>query len=85
MRELRRALVGTVVSDKMQKTIVVQVERVSRHPLYGKVMKSHKKYKAHDEKNDARMGDVVQIRECRPISKDKTFYVETILERAVVI
>ena len=85
MRELRRASVGTVVSDKMQKTIVVQVERVSRHPLYGKVMKSHKKYKAHDETNDARMGDVVQIRECRPISKDKTFYVETILERAVVI
>ena len=85
MRELRRALVGTVVSDKMEKTIVVQVERVSRHPLYGKMMKSHKKYKAHDETNDARIGDVVQIRECRPISKDKTFYVETILERAVVI
>jgi len=85
MRELRRALVGTVVSDKMEKTIVVQVERVSRHPLYGKVMKSHKKYKAHDETNEARIGDVVQIRECRPISKDKTFYVETILERAVVI
>jgi len=85
MREQRRALVGTVVSDKMQKTVVVQVERVSRHPLYGKVMKSHKKYKAHDETNDARIGDVVQIRECRPISKDKTFFVETILERAVVI
>ncbi|MBI3959886.1 MAG: 30S ribosomal protein S17 [Chloroflexi bacterium] len=85
MREQRRALVGTVVSDKMEKTIVVQVERVSSHPLYGKVMKSHKKYKAHDETNDARIGDVVQIRECRPISKDKTFYVETILERAVVI
>lgn len=85
MREQRRALVGTVVSDKMEKTIVVQVERVSRHPLYGKVMKSHKKYKAHDETNEARIGDVVQIRECRPISKDKTFYVETILERAVII
>ncbi|HRJ40233.1 MAG: 30S ribosomal protein S17 [Caldilineaceae bacterium] len=85
MREQRRALVGTVVSDKMEKTIVVQVERVARHPLYGKVIKSHKKYKAHDETNDAKMGDVVQIRECRPISKDKTFYVETILERAVVI
>jgi len=69
----------------MEKTIVVQVERVARHPLYGKVIKSHKKYKAHDETNDAKMGDVVQIRECRPISKDKTFYVETILERAVVI
>lgn len=85
MREQRRALVGTVVSDKMEKTVVVQVERVSRHPLYGKVMRSHKKYKAHDETNEAHAGDVVQIRECRPISKDKTFYVETILERAVVI
>ena len=85
MREQRRALVGTVVSDKMDKTVVVQVERVSRHPLYGKVMRSHKKYKAHDETNEAHAGDVVQIRECRPISKDKTFYVETILERAVVI
>lgn len=85
MREQRRALVGTVVSDKMEKTVVVQVERVARHPLYGKVIRSHKKYKAHDETNDAKMGDVVQIRECRPISKDKTFYVETILERAVVI
>lgn len=85
MREQRRALVGTVVSDKMEKTVVVQVERVSRHPLYGKVIKSHKKYKAHDEENQARMGDTVQIRECRPISKDKTFYVETILQRAVVI
>lgn len=85
MREQRLALVGTVVSDKMEKTVVVQVERVSRHPLYGKVIKSHKKYKAHDETNDAKVGDVVQIRECRPISKDKKFYVETILERAVVI
>ncbi|MBX3054586.1 MAG: 30S ribosomal protein S17 [Caldilineaceae bacterium] len=85
MREQRRALVGTVVSDKMEKTIVVQVERVSRHPLYGKVMRSHKKYKVHDETNDARAGDTVQIRECRPISKDKTFYMETILERAVII
>ena len=85
MREQRLALVGTVVSDKMDKTVVVQVERVSRHPLYGKVIKSHKKYKAHDENNEAGMGDMVQIRECRPISKDKKFYVETILQRAVVI
>ncbi len=85
MREQRRALVGTVVSNKMEKTVVVQVERTSRHPLYGKVMRSHKKYKAHDEANEAQMGDVVQIRECRPISKDKTFFVETILERAVIV
>ena len=85
MREQRRALVGTVVSNKMEKTVVVQVERVSRHPLYGKVMRSHKKYKAHDETNEAQMGDVVQIRECRPISKDKQFYLETILERAEIV
>ena len=81
MREQRRALVGVVTSDKMEKTVVVQVERVARHPLYGKVVKTHKKYKAHDENNEARIGDTVQIRECRPISKDKKFFVEEI-ERA---
>lgn len=85
MREQRRALVGVVTSDKMEKTIVVQVERVARHPLYGKVVKSHKKYKAHDENNEARMGDMVQIRECRPISKDKKFFVEEILKRAEIV
>jgi small subunit ribosomal protein S17 len=84
MREQRRALIGKVVSDKMDKTVVVSVERVSRHPLYGKVVKSHKKYKAHDEENSATFGDVVQIRECRPISKDKRFFVEQILERAEI-
>lgn len=85
MREQRRALVGVVTSDKMEKTIVVQVERVARHPLYGKVVKTHKKYKAHDENNEARMGDMVQIRECRPISKDKKFFVEEILKRAEIV
>ncbi len=85
MREQRSALVGTVVSDKMEKTIVVQVERVSRHPLYGKVVKTHKKYKVHDEENTAQIGDRVQIRECRPISKEKKFFLEQILERAEVI
>lgn len=85
MREQRRALVGVVTSDKMEKTVVVEVERVSRHPLYGKVVKTHKKYKAHDENNEARQGDTVQIRECRPISKDKKFFVEQILERAVIV
>ncbi len=82
MRERRRKLVGVVTSDKMDKTVVVTVERVTRHPLYGKVIKKHKKYKAHDENNEARVGDIVQIRECRPISKDKTFFVEAILQRA---
>lgn len=85
MRERRRALVGTVTSDKMEKTVVVEVERVTRHPLYGKVIKTHQKYKAHDENNTAKQGDVVRIRECRPISKDKTFFVEEILQKAVQV
>ena len=85
MREQRRALVGVVTSDKMDKTVVVEVERVTRHPLYGKVVKTHKKYKAHDENNEVRIGDTVQIRECRPISKDKKFFVEKILQRAVIV
>ena len=85
MRERRRALVGTVTSDKMEKTVVVTVERTTRHPLYGKVVKVSKKYKAHDENGAAKMGDKVRIRECRPISKDKKFFVEEILQRAVIV
>jgi small subunit ribosomal protein S17 len=85
MREQRRALVGTVTSDKMDKTVVVTIERVTRHPLYGKVVRRNKKYKAHDEENTCQVGDVVRIRECRPISKDKKFFVEEILQRAVVV
>lgn len=85
MRERRKAFVGTVTSDKMDKTVVVSVTRVSRHPLYGKVIKTSKKFKAHDEKNDAKTGDRVRIRECRPISKDKSFFVEEILERADLV
>ncbi|MCB0130343.1 MAG: 30S ribosomal protein S17 [Caldilineaceae bacterium] len=85
MRERRRALVGVVTSDKMDKTVVIIVERVARHPLYGKVIKRNKKYKAHDENNEAKIGDTVRIRECRPISKDKTFFVEEVLERATIV
>jgi small subunit ribosomal protein S17 len=85
MREQRRALVGTVTSNKMDKTVVVTIERVTRHPLYGKVVRRNKKYKAHDEGNTCQMGDVVRIRECRPISKDKKFFVEEILQRAVIV
>jgi small subunit ribosomal protein S17 len=85
MREQRKMLVGTVVSDKMDKTVVVSVERVTRHPLYGKTVKSNKKYKAHNENNEAKMGDTVRICECRPISKDKTFFVQEILQRGVVV
>ena len=85
MREQRRVVTGTVTSDKMEKTVVVRVERSFRHPLYGKVVKVNKKYKAHNENNDAKLGDVVRIRECRPISKDKKFFVEEILQRAVIV
>jgi small subunit ribosomal protein S17 len=77
----RRRLEGVVVSDKMQKTVVVQVTRTFRHPLYKKVVKKHKKFKAHDELG-AKVGDVVRIVESRPISKTKHWVVETILKRA---
>ncbi len=85
MRSQRKTLVGTVTSDKMDKTVVVTVNRITRHPLYGKVVRTSKKYKAHDENNEAKMGDVVRICECRPISKDKSFFVEEILERSVLV
>jgi len=85
MRERRKALVGTVVSDKMEKTVVVSVTRSTRHPLYGKVVNVNKKYKVHNEENAAKMGDVVRIRECRPISKEKKFFVEEILEHATTV
>ena len=85
MRERRRSLVGIVTSDKMEKTVVVTVVRVTRHPLYGKIIKKSKSYKAHDENDQAKEGDQVRIRECRPISKDKTFFVEEILQRANVV
>lgn len=72
---MAKILKGKVVSTKMQKTIVVEVERVFRHPLYKKVVRRHKKYKAHNEKFDLKIGDVVKIKETRPISKDKHFAV----------
>lgn len=71
----RRQLKGTVVSDKMTKTITVLVNRFEKHPKYGKYMKISKKYKAHDENNTFKTGDTVTIEECRPISKDKSFKV----------
>lgn len=78
----RRQLVGTVVSDKMDKTIVVTVERRYRHPLYEKVVRSEKRYMAHDEENACHVGDKVQIVETRPYSRRKRWAVEAILERA---
>ena len=67
----RRVLQGVVVSDKMDKTVTVQVERRFKHPLYKKYIRKSKKYAAHDESNDSKIGSVVKIRECRPLSKRK--------------
>lgn len=85
MREQRKFLIGRVTSDKMDKTVVVTVQRATQHPLYGKVIKLNKKYKAHDENNEGREGDVVRIRECRPMSKDKRFFLEEIIERPELV
>ncbi|NUQ37240.1 MAG: 30S ribosomal protein S17 [Caldilineales bacterium] len=74
-QEQRKVLTGTVVSTAMDKTVVVRVERTTRHPLYGKVMRTHKKYAAHDEHNQYEVGDVVRIRESRPLSKTKQWVV----------
>ena len=71
----KRILQGTVVSNKMDKTVVVRVERRVMHPIYKKFIRRSKKYSAHDEANRCQIGDVVQIRECRPISKTKTWEV----------
>lgn len=76
-----RVLVGVVVSDKMDKTVVVQVTQKVKHRLYRKYVKRQVKYKAHDEKNDYRTGDRVQIAGCRPLSKEKRWRVQTLLER----
>lgn len=82
MKGQRRELVGKVLSAKMEKTAVVEVERQARHPLYEKVMRLRKKYKAHDEENSCRTGDLVRIVESRPLSREKRWRVEEILERS---
>jgi small subunit ribosomal protein S17 len=82
MRERRRRLVGRVVSNKMDKTVVVKVERLQRHRLYRKVLRKSKKFKAHDAHNSCQVGDTVRILESRPLSKEKRWVVEEIVERA---
>ncbi len=82
MREQRKRLTGVVTSDKMDKTVVVAVTTTKRHPVYGKVMRLVKKYKAHDEANECRKGDRVLIIESKPISRHKRWSVVSILERA---
>lgn len=78
-----RVLTGKVVSDKMDKTIVVAIERKVRHPLYGKVIRRVSKMHAHDENNSAKIGDVVAISESRPISKTKTWALDKIIDSTV--
>ena len=78
----RKSMIGTVTSDKMDKTITVSVETVKQHPLYKKTIKTSKKYKAHDEGNEANTGDVVKIMETRPLSKDKRWILTEIVQKA---
>lgn len=84
-RNARKELVGKVVSDKMDKTIVVLVETYKKHGLYGKRVKYSKKFKAHDENNQAKLGDTVRIMETRPLSKDKRWRLVEIVEEAIII
>jgi len=78
----KKEFIGTVKSDKMEKTIVVSIETLTLHPLYKKYVKRAKKVKAHDEKNEAKIGDRVRVIECRPISKEKCWKLVEIIERA---
>ena len=81
-RNLRKERVGVVVSNKMDKSIVVMVERKVKHPMYGKFVKKSSKFMAHDEKNECNIGDVVRIMETRPLSKNKCWRLVELVERA---
>ncbi len=78
----KKVFTGVVVSDKMDKTVVVKITTKKLHPLYKKYVTSSVKYKAHDEQNDAHIGDTVSIKECRPVSKDKCWTLTKVIERA---
>ncbi|HEY8344571.1 MAG TPA: 30S ribosomal protein S17 [Bacillota bacterium] len=81
-RPRRKTRVGMVVSDKMDKTVVVAVQRLVKHPLIGKTLRRTTKYKAHDEQNECRIGDKVRIMETRPLSKEKRWRIVSIIEKA---
>ena len=83
-RNLRKVMIGKVVSDKMDKTVVVAVETSVRHKVYNKIVKRTYKLKAHDEANECKIGDTVKVMETRPLSKDKRWRVVEIMEKAVV-
>ncbi|NIS74848.1 MAG: 30S ribosomal protein S17 [Deltaproteobacteria bacterium] len=80
-RGLRKSRIGVVVSDKMDKTVVVQVTRIVMHPLYKKYIRKRSKHKAHDERGEYKIGDTVEIRESRPVSKEKRWQVIKLIER----
>lgn len=84
-RNSRKVIQGRVVSDKMDKTIVVIVETYKDHPVYGKRVRYSKKFKAHDEKNEAKIGDIVKIMETRPLSATKRFRLIEVVQKAVII
>lgn len=84
-RNQRKVYQGRVISDKMDKTIVVQIDTQKRHPVYGKRMKYSKKYKAHDENNTAKVGDIVKIMETRPLSATKHFRLIEIVVESVIV
>ena len=81
-RGIQKTMIGTVVSDRMDKTRVVLVQRLVKHPLYQKYIRKRKRYKVHDEKNDCHPGDRVLIMETRPLSREKCWRVKAVLERA---
>ena len=83
-RNLRKVMIGTVTSNKMDKTIVVSVETSVKHPIYGKIVKRTYKLKAHDEENQCQIGDKVKVMETRPLSKDKRWRLVEVVEKAVV-
>jgi small subunit ribosomal protein S17 len=80
--KLARALTGRVVSDKMNKTITVIIERLVRHPIYGKYVRRSTKFHVHDENNECRQGDLVMIEQCRPLAKTKSWKLVKVLDRA---
>ncbi len=82
VKKQNKQLTGSVVSDKMDKTVVVKIEKMEQHPLYKKFVKKSKKVKAHDENNECGIGDVVTIEEARPLSKDKRYRLVSIVEKA---
>lgn len=80
--KVKRSVVGRVISDKMDKTLTVQIDRMVKHPVYGKYIRRKTKLHVHDEQNDARSGDMVRIQECRPLSRTKSWMLVEIVDRS---